>query len=177
MMTDEKVEPHSIAAKTAHWGFLLVYIYALTKQLDEVEELEDFSLLQQEMVFAVIFLVLLFARFVFMQTTRPTALPGDTPDQTRLLARIVHLAMYAGLALIAVSGLVIGGLYWSGIKSGGMMDAALLVHEIAVNTSYFLILGHVIAALFHRRKRDGIWNAMVPVWKEPSEEAGVRPGV
>ena len=74
--------------------------------------------------------------------------------------------MYAGLFLVAATGLTIGGLYWAGIKSGSAMEAALLLHEIAINTSYFLILGHVVAAIFHRRKRDGIWNAMVPVWKE-----------
>ena len=86
----------------------------------------------------------------------------------KLMARSVHLAMYVGLSLIAVSGLVIGALYWSGIKSGSAMDIALIVHEIAVNTSFFLIGGHVAAAIYHRRKGDGIWDSMVPVWKEIS---------
>ena len=75
----EEVRPHGRIAKILHWGFIAVFIYALTKQLDEVEELEDFSLVQYEMAFASIFLVLLFARFVYMQSTRPTALPGNTP--------------------------------------------------------------------------------------------------
>ena len=78
--------------------------------------------------------------------------------------------MYASLSLVAITGLSIGGMYWSGIKSGGAMDAALLLHEVAVNTSYFLILGHVAAALYHRRKRDGLWNSMVPVWREPDRD-------
>ena len=166
----EKVSPHSVTAKVMHWGFMGVFLYALTKQLDEVEELEDFSLLQNEMAFASVFLVLLVARFLFMHFTQSSALPGDTPRVTRLLARSVHLAMYASLLLIAVTGLVIGGLYGSGIKSGDAMDVALILHEIAVNTSYFLIIGHVAAAIYHRRQRDGIWNAMVPVWKEPNAE-------
>ena len=33
-----KVSPHSVAAKAVHWGFIGVFLYALTKQLDEVEE-------------------------------------------------------------------------------------------------------------------------------------------
>ncbi|MEM8769253.1 MAG: cytochrome b/b6 domain-containing protein, partial [Pseudomonadota bacterium] len=70
----------------------------------------------------------------------------------------------------ALSGLAIGALYWSGIKSGLAMDAALIVHEIAVNGSYFLILSHIAAALYHRREGDGIWDAMVPFWKERSGE-------
>ena len=166
----EAVTPHSLAAKVTHWGFTGVFIYALTKQLDEVEELEDLSLLQNEMVFASVFLILLVVRFVFMHATRSSALPGNTPMLTKLMARSVHLAMYAGLSLIAITGLWIGGLYWSGTKAGLAMDIALISHEIAVNTTYFLILGHVAAAIYHRRKSDGAWNAMVPVWKEPKRE-------
>ncbi len=46
------------------------------------------------------------------------------------------------------------------------MEVALIAHEIFVNTTYFLILGHVAAAIFHRRRSDGIWSSMVQVWKE-----------
>lgn len=161
-----KVAPHSRAAKAAHWGFLGLFLYALTKQLDEVEELEDLALLQAEMIFAGVFLVLLIARFAFMQSTRPSVLPS-TPRRERLLARAVHIAMYAGLALIAITGLGIGYLYESGTKSGSTMNALLLAHEIAVNASYTLIIGHVAAAIYHRRRSDGVWDAMVPVWREP----------
>lgn len=167
MNADDTTEivPHTLAAKAAHWGFLAFFVYALTKQLDEVEELEDLALLEYEMIFASVFLLLLIGRFVFMQSTRPSVLPAE-PKRERLLARVVHLAMYASLALIAASGLAIGGLYKAGVKSGDAMDAVLLLHEIAVNSSYFLILGHVGAAIYHRRKGDGVWDAMVPVWKE-----------
>jgi len=142
-----------------------VFVYALAKQLDEVEELEDVGLLHAEMVFAALFLVLLIARFLFMQLTQPSVLPR-IHRRERLLARAGHLAMYASLALIAVTGLVIGELYSSGVKGGNLMDAVLMLHEIAVNTSYVLILGHIGAAFYHRRKRDGVWDAMVPVLKE-----------
>lgn len=161
-----EVRPHSRVAKILHWGFIGVFLFALTKQLDEVEELEDFGLLQYEMIFASIFLVILVARFVFMQMTGPSAMPERTPVRQRWLARTVHLGMYAGLALIPLSGLWIGGLYGTGIKHGFWMDAALLVHEIAVNTTYTLIVLHIAAAVLHRRQGDGIWNSMVPIWKE-----------
>ena len=46
------------------------------------------------------------------------------------------------------------------------MDIALVVHEIAVHGGYLLIAGHAGAALWHRNQRDGIWNAMVPIWQE-----------
>ena len=163
------VVAHSRVAQVLHWGFIGVFVFALTKQLDEVEELEDFALLQYEMAFATFFLVVLVARFVFMRSTRPTALPANTPVKMKRLATTVHLAMYAGLALIAITGLIIGGLYWAGNTSGAPMELALQVHEIAVNTSYFLIAGHIAAAFYHRRKADGMWNSMVPIWRERSD--------
>lgn len=164
-------QPHSRVAKALHWGFILVFLYALTKQLDEVEELEDAALLQNEMVFASIFLALLLARFLYMQFTRPSAMPTTTSVAARRLARTVHVAMYVGLATIAVSGLWIGAMYGAGTKSGPAMDAALLLHEIAVNGSYFLILGHIAAAIYHRRQGDGLWDTMVPLWKESKSPA------
>lgn len=160
-------EPHSKAAKLFHWGFLAVFIFALTKQLDEVDELEDFALLQYEIVFASLFLALVLIRFVYMQLTGPSVLPEATPKTQKLMARAVHLGMYFSIALIAISGLAIGGLYWHEIKSGFAMDAALIVHELAVIATYWLIAAHIAAAVYHRHLGDGIWNAMVPFWREP----------
>ena len=61
------VPQHSRTAKILHCGFILVFLYALSKQLDELEELADNTLLQYEMVFAVVFLILLIARFSYMR--------------------------------------------------------------------------------------------------------------
>ena len=36
----DTVSPHGLTARVLHWGFIAVFVYALTKQLDEVEELE-----------------------------------------------------------------------------------------------------------------------------------------
>ena len=98
---------YSTTSKLFHWGFIGVFAYAITKQIDELDELEDFSLLQNEMIFASVFLALLFARFLYMRLTRPTVLPSDTPRIEMLMAQSVHLGMYTSLAMIAVTGLVI----------------------------------------------------------------------
>ncbi|MCG8415003.1 MAG: cytochrome b/b6 domain-containing protein [Pseudomonadales bacterium] len=161
-----RVDSHSALAKVLHWGFIAVFIFALYKQIDEVEELEDFALLQFEMAYASFFLILLLARFFYMRKTRPTVLPDDTPRMMKNLAKAVHLGMYASLALIAMTGLTIGSLYWSGTKSGALLDAIILLHEIAYWTSMNLIAAHIIAAIYHRQKGDGIWDSMVPLWKE-----------
>ena len=161
--------PHTPTAKVFHWGFIAVFVFALTKQIDEIEELENADLLRQEMVFASIFLFILLVRFIYMKFTRTTALPADTPRRHKLLARSVHIGMYISLSMIAVTGLTIGAMYGAGIKSGELVDAALMAHEIFVHTTTILILMHVFAAVYHRRQRDGIWSTMTPFWKEPQQ--------
>ncbi len=162
----QEISSHSSVAKFMHWGFIGVFIYMLTKQVDEVEELEDVALLREEVILAVIFLALLLARFVYMRSTRPTALPDDTPKNMMLLAKAVHLGMYISLALIAITGLMIGALYGSGTKEGALLEAVLLAHEICFWTSMNLIFLHIAGAVYHRQLRDGVWNSMLPGWKE-----------
>ncbi len=158
-----------MTAKILHWGFIGVFLYALTKQLDNVEQLEEYSLLQFEMVFASVFLVLLIARFIYMHLTRPSALPENTSQIIKRFARGAHLTMYASLSMIAISGLMIGALYGYGIKSGLTMNIVIGLHELSVTTSYLVIGLHIGAAIFHRLTRDGIWSSMVPIWKEDLE--------
>jgi hypothetical protein len=83
----DAIRPHGPAAKTLHWGFIAVFLYALSKQLDDLEELADRALLQYEMVFASAFLVLLVARFWYMRTRNASALPGrSTKTHTNRLS-------------------------------------------------------------------------------------------
>ena len=55
---------YSLLAKFWHWGFVLLFIYGVAKQVDEIEQLEDKFLFQFEIVFALLFLFLLIIRFV-----------------------------------------------------------------------------------------------------------------
>lgn len=157
---------YSTLAKVFHWGFVALFAYGIAKQVDDITQLADFSLLRFELIFATIMLVLLAVRFLYMRKTQSSSLPDETHPMQKLAARLVHLGMYVSLATIAISGLFIGVIYWSGIKDGLLIEGIIAVHELAVTTSYWLIACHVAAALFHRFKRDGVWNSMVPVWRE-----------
>lgn len=159
-------QPHTVIARLLHWGFVVLFAYGLTKQLDTVAQLEDAALLRFEMLFAAVFLAVLVMRFFYMKTTRPTALRDTAPAHMRFLARAGHLAMYASLAMIAISGMLIGTLYGVGIKAGLVMDLTVGLHEASVMASYVTIALHVAAAVYHRLKGDGIWSSMVPVWRE-----------
>ena len=157
---------YSTTAKVFHWGFVVLFAYGIAKQVDDISQLEDFALLRFELIFAIILVVLLAFRFLYMTKTQKSSLPEETSALQTLAAKVVHLGMYASLAAIAISGILIGGIYWIGMKDGLLIEAIVAVHELAVTTSYSLIGLHISAAVFHRFKHDGVWNSMVPVWKE-----------
>ena len=156
----------SSAAKLMHWGFVLLFIYALLKQIDELNQLEDAALLRFEVIFAGVFVLLLLIRFFYMKTTQKSSLPDSTPKSQILAAKIVHAGMYMCLALIPLTGLLIGLLFWLGLKDGLLIDIAVGAHEFAVSVIYWLIGLHILAAVYHRLKRDGVWSSMVPFLKE-----------
>jgi len=161
-----KSTKYSTTAKAFHWVFVVLFIYGIGKQVDDISLLEDFALLRFELIFAIILVLLLAFRFLYMTKTQKSSLPEETSALQKLAAKMVHLGMYASLAAIAISGILIGCIYWMGMKDGLLIEAIIAVHELAVTTSYSLIGLHISAAVFHRFKHDGVWNSMVPVWKE-----------
>ena len=170
-MLEEKVEiehpkRYSFVAKFFHWGFILLFGYGIFKQIDELEQLADVSLLRFEMTFAAVFLLLLAIRFIYMKKTQTSSLPDTTSQTQKYAAKIVHYGMYLCLASIAVSGISIGFLYWLGFNGGIIIEGVINVHEFSFTAIYFLIFIHVCAAIYHRFLQDGVWNSMVPFWKE-----------
>ena len=151
-----------------HWGFVLLFIYGLLKQIDELNQLEDKALLQFEVIFATVFVLLLLIRFIYMKTTQKSSLPDSTPKSQLLAARVVHYGMYACLALIPLTGLLIGLLFWLGFEDGFLINTVVEIHEFSVSVIYWLIGLHILAAIFHRLKNDGVWSSMVPFLKEKS---------
>ena len=101
-----------------------------------------------------------------MKTTQKTSLPEDTPKAQKLAAKIVHNGMYALLLGTVLSGLIIGFMFWLQIKDGFLIDIIIIIHEFIINLLYWFIGIHIIAAIFHRLKRDGVWSSMVPFLKE-----------
>ena len=153
-------------AKLMHWGFVVLFVYGLLKQIDSLNQLEDSSLLKFEVVFASVFLFLLLIRFIYMKTTQQSSLPESTPKPQIMAAKAVHTGMYMCLALIPLTGLLIGLLFWLGLKEGLLINIVVGAHELSVSIIYWLIGLHILAALYHRFNSDGVWSSMVPIWKE-----------
>ena len=78
MPADKNKQKYSFLAKLFHWGFVLLFIYGIAKQLNNIEQLEDKFFFQFEIVFALIFLILLLMRFIYMKKTQKTSLPENT---------------------------------------------------------------------------------------------------
>ena len=58
---------HSKTSKIIHWTFTLLYSYGIFKQVDDLSELEDPSLLNLEIIFAIIFLIIVLIRYFYMK--------------------------------------------------------------------------------------------------------------
>ena len=157
---------YSYIAKFFHWGFVILFIYGLIKQVQDIEQLENPSLLRFEVLFASVFVILLLVRFIYMKRTQKTSLPENTPKLQKIAAKTVHYGMYITLAAIPLSGMLIGLLFWIGLQDGLIIESVVTLHEISIDLIYILIGIHISAALFHRIKRDGVWSSMVPFLKE-----------
>lgn len=159
-------QSYSFTAKLFHWGFVALFLYGVIKQVDDTSQLADINLLKFEVSFAMIFFLLLAIRFVYMRKTQNSSLPQKTDKSQKLAAKIVHVGMYFSLAAIACTGLIIGFLFWLGVDSSYFFAFAIALHEFSVVLSYWLISIHVLAAIYHRLLKDGVWTSMVPFLKE-----------
>ena len=155
---------HTTLAKFIHWSFVLLYAYGIFKQVDNLSDLEDPSLLNFEILFAIIFLILVLVRYFYMKDT-PTLLGAidEIPKGHLFIAKTVHRLVYFTLIMLPTTGLLIAGLFNLGI---GGIEMAIAIHEFSAFLSYVMIALHVGASLYSRFKGEGMWNAMVPIWKE-----------
>tara|TARA_Y100000817_G_scaffold240641_1_gene192589 strand:+ start:267 stop:827 length:561 start_codon:yes stop_codon:yes gene_type:complete len=155
---------HTTLAKFIHWIFTLLYAYGIFKQVDDLNELEDASLLNFEILFATIFLIIVLIRYFYMKDT-PALLGAheDVPKGHLFIAKTVHRLVYLSLIMLPTTGLLIAGLFNLGMEG---IDVAIALHEFSAFLSYIVIALHVGASLYSRFKGEGIWNAMVPIWKE-----------
>ena len=155
---------HTTLAKFIHWIFTLLYAYGIFKQVDDLNELEDASLLNFEILFATIFLIIVLIRYFYIKDI-PALLGAheDVPKGHLFIAKTVHSLVYLSLIMLPTTGLLIAGLFNLGMEG---IDVAIALHEFSAFLSYIVIALHVGASLYSRFKGEGIWNAMVPIWKE-----------
>ena len=158
------INSHTLLAKLIHWTFIPLYAYGILKQVGDLNELEDASLLNFEILFAIVFLIIVLLRYFYMKDT-PTLLGAhdDVPKGHLFIAKTVHRLVYFSLIMLPTTGLLIAGLFSMGMRG---VEFAIVIHEFSASLSYVVIALHVGATLYSRFKGEGLWNAMVPVWQE-----------
>ncbi len=154
---------HTFLAKFIHWTFIPLYAYGIFKQVDNLNELEDKSLLNFEILFAILFLIIVLIRYFYMKDV-PTLLGADDdlPKGHLFIAKILHRLVYFSLIMLPTTGLLIASLISFEIEG---VEFAITIHEFSAFLSYLVIAIHVVASLYSRIKGEAMWNAMVPYWK------------
>ena len=159
---------HTRLAKTIHWTFSILYAYGIFKQVEDLEELEDASLLNFEIFFAVVFLVIVMLRFFYMKDAKTLLGAHDEIHKGHLfIAKVTHRLVYFSLIMLPTTGLLIAGIFNAGVPG---MEIAIALHEFSAFLSYITIGIHVAASVYSRYKGEGVWNAMVPLWRENSKK-------
>ncbi|MGA1166730.1 MAG: cytochrome b/b6 domain-containing protein [bacterium] len=161
------ISSHTLTSKFLHWSFTLLYAYGILKQVNDISQLEDATLLEFEVVFAIVFLAIVIVRYFYMRRV-PTLIgaPENISKVHLWFARSIHVGMYFSLVMLPVSGLVIAFLFSLGFKDGLLQAAAMGLHDFSASLSYWLIGIHILAAIYSRLKGEKIWHAMVPFWNK-----------
>ena len=155
---------HTRLAKTIHWTFSILYAYGIFKQVEDLEELEDASLLNFEIFFAIVFLVIVMLRFFYMKDAKTLLGAHEEMHKGHLfIAKATHRLVYFSLIMLPTTGLLIAGILNADLPG---MAIAIVLHELSAFLSYITIGIHVAASLYSRFKGEGVWNAMVPLWQE-----------
>ena len=109
---------HTTTSKFIHWTFTVLYAYGIFKQVGDLEELEDTSLLNFEIAFAIAFLVIVLIRYFYMKGT-PTLL-GAREEMRKghlFIAKTVHRLVYFSLIMLPTTGLLIAAMLSFDIRS------------------------------------------------------------
>ena len=155
---------HTPLAKFIHWTFTILYAYGIFKQVEDLEELDNVALLNFEIFFAIVFLIIVLLRYFYMKDVKTLLGAHEEMHKGHLfIAKATHRLVYFSLIMLPTTGLLIAAILAAGIPG---MQVAIAIHEFSAFLSYVTIAIHVGASFYSRFKGEGVWNGMVPVWKE-----------
>jgi cytochrome b561 len=171
---------YGTVARILHWLTFVLVSVTIPVGLLMTSELQDRSVQNALFIFhkgigPIIFIVVTF-RILWRMVHGSPALPATLPKLQRIVSKIVHFGLYAGLLSMAVSGyvrVIAGGfpielLNAIGVppllpKNEAVAETAKMIHRSAAWGLLGLIVLHVAAALHHQFvMRDGIMARMWP---------------
>jgi cytochrome b561/polyisoprenoid-binding protein YceI len=188
-------EDYTAAAKILHWliAALIFVQFPLAWTMGAFSGIQKFQLYNLHKSVGLTVLALMGLRVLWRSFRAPPALPETLPRRERAAAHLVHVALYAALFLMTLSGWalisasnkpsslfnytafpLIPGL--AGLPSGDKKTLAELfeaVHEVTAYALLALVALHVAATLRHAFMRDGIMSRMLPRFAQGARSAKV----
>lgn len=162
-----------------HWVVALMVL--ATMPIGVAMQQEGLARPTQDLLFilhkngGVIILALVLVRIAWRMATPAPALPPQTPDWQKRMAKFVQTALYALLVVMAVSGYIrvrAGGFPVEMLdaigfpafvpRSDALAETAQRIHALARFPLAALIVLHIAAGLKHLISRDGVFSHIWP---------------
>jgi cytochrome b561 len=171
------VERYDAVAIALHWSIaaLILAAFALGLTIDAFPKDWTGALINVHDLMGLAVLVLLIVRLTWRSSHPPPELPASMTPIERLGAKVTHGGLY--VLMIAVPIIGIPTLLWRGrglnfglfeiaspfVRTPEVYRPLTEVHEIASFALIALVVGHVLAALYHQHVRhDAILLRMMP---------------
>ncbi|XKE44487.1 cytochrome b/b6 domain-containing protein [Halomonas organivorans] len=152
---------YGLVSRVLHWSMALLVLLMLASDwwMEALEGVGEARLMEWHKSIGVLLLGLLAARLAWRWLNRGRL---AAPAHWRLAARLGHLALYALLLLLPVSGVFTAWGSGHGVAFFGLPlipagaeiewleESFEEIHEVAANLLWLMIGGHVLAALAHQ---------------------------
>lgn len=149
---------YGLVSRVLHWSMALLVLLMLGSDW-WMEGLGEAAAMDLHQSIGMVLLALLAFRLAWRAVNRGRLAP---PAHWRLAARLGHLVLYALLLMIPLSGLLAAWGSGEGVMAFGapliaagaeiewLEEAFEETHELLANLLWFVIAGHVLAALAHQ---------------------------
>lgn len=176
-MSRDTTQRYGTVSRLLHWGMGGLVIWQALKLFDRINDGEHWvgeTLVPWHVSIGTLIGVLIVVRIIWALRNRRHRPPPASPPMLGMLARAGHIALYACLALMPLSGIsiMIGNGY--GLEAFGVQLVAPgaeipwmatfggLVHSPLAWLLVALVLGHIGAALWHGLvRKDGVLQRML----------------
>jgi cytochrome b561 len=173
------VARYGFVARSLHWIIVLGIVaqYFLAEAEESERAAVGMGPMDWHISIGIVLLALAAVRVVWRMTDRTPAWPLHMPRYEQVLATIMHVALYALLFAIPISGWLLASVEGESLSMFGMFDLPALgppgseqrehlieaVHETLFNVMFILAIVHVLAALKHHFvDRDSVLRRMLP---------------
>jgi cytochrome b561 len=170
---------YGFAARSLHWIIVLGIVaqYFLAEAEESKRAVVSMGPMDWHISIGIVLLALAAVRVVWRMIDRTPAWPAHMPRYEQVLASIVHVALYALLFAVPISGWLLASVEGDSLSLFGWVELPALgpagseerehlieeVHETLFNVMFVLAIVHVLAALKHHFvDRDNVLRRMLP---------------